>query len=337
MDELKRELSFFRSLRDNKNLIESYDIDSQFELISNYINNVIVEAINDIIPDEFQGVIDNKNYLLANMSNGLIQWKQLSEIVKNYSIDFKKIIKPLDQGNVLYVNSNQTLTLSNSAIQDDMVLSIKNSIPIFKLIEEENFDNGAIISEDIKDKTIEKENLTQELINILNGDIVQEVVNSFLENDQLKTEITSEFIKENSFNINDITKFTSDIRLPFYSYDDSKMNLISDGAITNDLVRFNSIGGISNQYFNKIEKFIIKNKFSKNAICASNFEYFFRGFCKNGEMLNFSKLSPDFKIIRDHLMESYRYFHNNSWWEVNCVDKYSFDKEVQDAFTKKGC
>lgn len=338
MDELKHELSFFRILRDNKNLIESYDIDSQFELIVDYINYVIIEAINDIIPEQYQGVQNNENYLLANNIDGSISWKPLNNLIKNYSIDLKKIKKPYSKGNILYIDTNQNLALTESAITDNMILSIKSSIPFFKLIEENNIEDEAIIADDIADKTIEKENLSQELIDILNGDVLQDIKESYLGNDNFNNfSITSNLIKNNTFN--NVEKFgVIDNKFLFVpmsgdgTYNDLQWDLIADGAITNDLINQNNPKSSLEIYFDDI-KCVIKNKFIKDAIntidiankCFKNFPF--------SELINFNKLSPDFKITRKHFGYSYM----NAQYAVNCVDKYSFDKEVQDAFTRKGC
>ena len=335
MDELKHESSFFRVLRNNKNIIESYDLDSQFELIADYINNIIVETINNIIPEEYQGIAGAENYLLANNSDGSIHWKSLNDLIKNYSIDLKKIKKPDSKGNILYINTNQNLDLTESAIADNMILSIKSSIPFFKLIEENNIEDEAIIADDIADKTIEKENLSQELIDILNGDVLQDIKESYLGNDNFNSfSITSNLIKNSTFN--NIQKFgVIDEKFLFVpisgtgTYNDLEWDLIADGAITNDLVdQEDNFQGSLVTYFDEI-KCVIKNKFCKDAINSVDICRKLFSKLPYSELISFNKLSPNFKITREHFSVSYMNYH--------CVDKYSFDKEVQDAFTRKGC
>ena len=354
MDNLNKELSFFRILRDNKNLIESYHLDSQFELIVDYINNEIIENINNLIPEIYQGTVGNKDYLLANNGDGTVNWKPFSEIIQDYSIDLKKIIKPNLKNNVLYINNDQELAISDSVIEDSMVLSMKNFIPVFKLIESDNIEDEAIIGDDIADNTIQEENLIQELIDNLNGDVEDENRNiNILQNansESLYSIIVSNLIKEKTFiNTKPFGVIDDDFLFPKnWEYDDDKYDLIEDGAITDNLIQWTkgqsvSSESLAEEYFKEpgcITSRVINDKaISKDFNSKKLFEeYFSRQNGKNSTLnrqgynfIDFNKFSPDFQIIREHFTNT----DQNA--NLYSFDKYCFDKEVMDAFTRKGC
>ena len=56
IDVLNRNLSFFRLLRNNKRIIESIDFDNGFASVIDYLNNVIVPAVNDMQAGALPGI-----------------------------------------------------------------------------------------------------------------------------------------------------------------------------------------------------------------------------------------------------------------------------------------
>jgi hypothetical protein len=343
MDNLNKELSFFRILRDNKNLIESDHLDSQFKLIVDYINNEIIENINNFIPEIYQGTVGNENYLLANNGDGTVNWKQFNEIIQDYSIDLKKIKKPNLKNNVLYINNDQELAISDAVMQDSMVLSMKNFIPVFKLIESENIEDEAIIGDDIADNTIQEENLIQELIDSLNGDVEDENRNiNILQNansESVYSIIVNNLIKEKTFiNTKPFGVIDDDFLFPKnWEYDDDKYDLIEDGAITDNLIEWtqgqSAFGtGLTYKYFKElrcITSRVINDKAISKDFNSKNFFKNYFSIYKN--IIDFNKFSPNFQIIREH-------FTNTDQGEnLYAFDKSCFDKEVADAFTRKGC
>ena len=101
VDILNRYLSYFRTLRNNKRIIESVDIDSQFTTIADYLNNVIVPAVNDMQEGALPGINGSPNYFLTNVGDGSVTFYALNEVIVNSTIASTKIEKAVGNGLVL--------------------------------------------------------------------------------------------------------------------------------------------------------------------------------------------------------------------------------------------
>lgn len=329
VDILDRNLSFFRLLRNNKRAIESFDIDSQFASVIDYLNDIIVPAVNDMQAGALPGINGSHNYFLTNVGDGSVVWNTLNNVIVDHTIATTKIEKPIGLGMVLVSNHVGHLDVIFPT-QPNMVLTYRNGdVPIYKFITTENIENRAITYADIADGTIQKENLSPTFINYLNavvplGTIIGSQFGDF--------SITPDKIAEQTITTQRKLGYIPNI-LPNNPTGNSWWSLrqhIKNGVITADKIRSDTIGS---RHFNKV-KCITKNKLAANIIDESwllpspNVKYL--PISPDNNFKNFM-VAPDFKINRAMLLKS---IPNNAAAGVRARD---FVPHVQAAFNKFGC
>lgn len=329
IDILNRNLSFFRLLRNNKRTIESIDLDSQFASVIDYLNNIIVPAVNDMQAGALPGINGSPNYFLTNVGDGSVTWNTLNNVIVDHAIATNKLIKSVYSGAVLISNNLGQLAIT-APTNLNMVLTYReNNYPIYKFITTENIENRAITYADIADGTIQKENLSPTFINYLNAVVPLGTITGSQFGD---FSITSDKIAEQTITTQRKLGYIPNI-LPNDPTGNSWWSLrqhIKNGVITADKIRSDTIGS---RHFNKV-KCITKNKLAANIIDESwllpspNVKYL--PISPDNNFKNFM-ISPDFKINRAMLLKS---IPNNAAAGVRARD---FVPHVQAAFNKFGC
>ena len=329
IDILNRNLSFFRLLRNDKRIIESFDLDSQFVSVIDYLNNVIVPAVNDMQAGALPGVMDNVNYFITNVGDGSVTFKSLDQVIPDKTIATNKLIKSVYNGAVLISNNLGQLAIT-APTNLNMVLTYReNNYPIYKFITTENIEDRAITYADIADGAINKEHLSPTFTNYLNAVVPLGVITG---NQLGDFSITLDKIAAKTITTEKKLGYIPNV-LPPNPKGNSWWSLrqhIKNGIVTPDKIRTDTIGS---RHFNRV-KCITQNKLAASIVDESwllpspnskyvpvNVDNYFTNFM----------VAPDFKINRAMLLKS---IPNNAAAGVRARD---FVPHVQAAFNKFGC
>ena len=315
IDILERNLSFFRLLRNNKRIIESIDLDSQFSSVIDYLNNVIVPAVNDMQAGALPGVIDNVNYFITNVGDGSVTFNSLDKVIPDKTIASTKIEKAVYNGAVLISNHVGHLDIVAPTAANMVLIYRNGNIPQYRFISTDNIEDRAITYADIADRSIIKEHLHQEILDIIDAAVPNETVAETL--NITGNNFTDLSITTNKFVPNTITTFNKlgiiPNTLPDFPANESlywsKIILrqhVKNGTITPNKVRPGTIGSV---HFNKVQC-ITKNKLATGVINdtylrlkpGEQYAYFAKDPDKKRFPFTSRILSPNFRIQRRHLV-----------------------------------
>jgi hypothetical protein len=315
IDILNRNLSFFRLLRNDKRTIESIDLDSGFASIIDYLNDVIVPAVNDMQAGALPGINGSPDYFLTNVGDGSVTWNTLNNVIIDHTIATTKIEKAVYNGAALISNNVGHLDIV-APTNANMVLTYRNNNkPIYKFITTENIEDRAITYADIADKSIIKEHLHQEIVDIIDAAVPNEMVADVLNitgnnfNDGSIT--TDKFVPNTITTFNKIGIIPN--TLPAFPQNESlyfsKIILrrhIKNGTITPNKIKAGTIGSL---HFNKVQC-ITKNKLAAGVINDTYLrlkpaqEYAYLALESEKRTFPFTSrmLAPDFRVQRQHLV-----------------------------------
>lgn len=315
-DILNRDLSYFRTLRNNKRLIESADIDSEFASVADYLNNEIIPDINALVAGALPGINGSANYFLTNIGDGSVTFKSLDKVIPDQTLAFSKIEKSISRGKVLVSNNLGNLGLVTNSQYDNMVLTyINGDIPQYRFISTESIEDRAITYADIADRAIIKEHLNQEILDIIDAAVPDEMIAETLNitgNNFNDLSITTD-----KFAPNTITTYNKlgiiPNNLPVFPANESlywsKIILrrhVKNGTITPNKIKPNTIGS---RHFNRVQC-ITKNKLATGVINdtylrlkpAQEYAYFSRDSSDKTFPFTARLLAPNFRLERRHLV-----------------------------------
>lgn len=335
VDSLNRNLSFFRTLRNNKRVIESYDIDFQFRSVADYLNNEIIPAVNVLVSGALPGINGSANYFLTNAGDGSVTFMSLNEVIVNNTITFNKLEKTQNSGKVLVSNNLGGLDLATGPTHANMVLTYNDgNVPEYKFITTNNIEDRAITTADFADGIIQKEHLSPIFTNYLNAIVpLGAIVGNQLEN----SSITSEKIATQTIAGNLKLGYIPNV-LPINpqgSFSCQRQH-IKNGVISPNKIRNDTIGS---RHFNMV-KCITRNKLAPNIVDESwllrspNTAYVPTNVNDPNAIANQFKsfmLSPNFKINRAMLEKT---SPSNL---TGGIKAKSFVPHVQAAFNRFGC
>ena len=315
IDILNRNLSFFRLLRNNKRTIESIDLDSGFASVIDYLNNVIVPAVNDMQAGALPGINGSPNYFLTNVGDGSVTWNTLDKVIPDKTIATTKIEKAVYNGAVLVSNQVGHLDIVASTNANMVLTYRQNNTPQYKFITTENIEERSITYADIADKAIIKEHLHQEIVDIIDAAVPNETVASTI--NITGNNFNDGAITTDKFVPNTITTFDKlgiiPNTLPAFPQNESlyysKIILrrhIKNGTITPNKIKAGTIGSL---HFNKV-KCITKNKLAAGVINdtylrlkpAQEYAYLLNDPEARTFPFTSRMLSPDFRVQRQHLL-----------------------------------
>jgi hypothetical protein len=339
VDILNRNLSFFRLLRNDKRIIESFDLDSQFASVIDYLNNVIVPAVNDMQAGALPGINGSANYFITNVGDGNVTFNTLDKVIPDKTIGFTKMEKSISQGQVLVSNNVGNLGLVTNSQYNNMVLACKkDNIPEYRFIKKENIEDRAITYADIADKSIIKEHLSQEILSIIDAPVPDQTITETL--NITGNNFNDLSITTNKFAQNTITTFNKlgiiPNTLPNFPSNESlywskiiQHQHVKNGTITPNKIKPGTIGA---RHFNRVQC-ITKNKLAPGIIddlflkLKENETYTWYSVEKAYRYFPFTTriLSPNFRIQRRHL-------YLNS--DMRPTD---FEPTVAAALRKHGC
>lgn len=347
IDILNRNLSFFRLLRNNKRTIESIDLDSGFASVIDYLNNVIVPAVNDMQAGALPGINGSPDYFLTNVGDGSVTWNTLNNVIVDSTIATTKIEKAVYNGAVLISNNVGHLDIV-APTNANMVLTYRqNNIPQYKFITTENIEDRAITYADIADKAIIKEHLHQEIVDIIDAAVPNETVAETL--NITGNNFNDGAITTDKFVPNTITTFDKlgiiPNTLPAFPQNESlyysKIILrrhIKNGTITPNKIKAGTIGSL---HFNKV-KCITKNKLAAGVINdtylrlkpAQEYAYLLNDPEARTFPFTSRMLAPDFRVQRQHLLVASSDPYN--FQALNPLNAQDFEYKVSAALRKFG-
>ena len=348
IDVLNRNLSFFRLLRNNKRIIESIDFDNGFASVIDYLNNVIVPAVNDMQAGALPGINGSPDYFLTNIGDGSVTWNTLDKVIPDKTIATTKIEKATANGKVLVSNNAGQLDVAVGPTYANMVLTYRqNNIPEYKFITTENIEDRAITYADIADKAIIKEHLHQEIVDIIDAAVPNETVASTI--NITGNNFNDGAITTDKFVPNTITTFDKlgiiPNTLPAFPQNESlyysKIILrrhIKNGTITPNKIKAGTIGSL---HFNKV-KCITKNKLAAGVINdtylrlkpAQEYAYLLNDPEARTFPFTSRMLSPDFRVQRQHLLVASSDPYNVQ--ALNPMNANDFEYKVSAALRKFG-
>lgn len=315
IDILNRNLSFFRLLRNDKRIIESIDLDSQFTSVIDYLNDVIVPAVNDMQAGALPGINGSPDYFLTNVGDGSVTWNTLNNVIVDSTIATNKLIKSVYNGAVLISNNLGQLAITAPTSLNMVLTYRENNYPIYKFITTENIEDRAITYADIADRAIIKEHLHQEIVDIIDTAVPNETVAATL--NITGNNFNDGSITANKFVPNTITTFNKlgiiPNTLPPFPQNESlyysKIILrrhVKNGTITPNKIKAGTIGSL---HFNKVQC-ITKNKLAAGVINDTYFrqkpaeEYAYLALESSKRSFPFTSrmLAPDFRVQRQHLV-----------------------------------
>lgn len=349
IDILNRNLSFFRLLRNDKRIIESFDLDSQFASVIDYLNDVIVPAINDMQAGALPGIMGSANYFLTNVGDGSITFNTLDRVIPDKTIAITKLRKATLNGKVLVSNNAGQLDIADGPTHEKMVLTYRNGdVPQYRFINTINIEDRAITYADIADKAIIKEHLSQEILDIIDAAVPNEMIAETLNitgNNFNDLSITTD-----KFAPNTITTFNKlgiiPNTLPDFPSNESlywsKIILrkhVKNGTITPNKIKPGTIGSL---HFNRVQC-ITKNKLAAGVIndtflrLKPGEEYAYLSTDSTRKSFPFTArlLAPDFRVQRQHLVvaRSDVIFVR----EAHPVGVNDFEYKVSTALKRFGC
>lgn len=329
IDILNRNLSFFRLLRNNKRIIESFDLDSGFASVIDYLNDVIVPAVNDMQAGALPGINGSVNYFLTNVGDGSVTFNTLDRVIPDKTLAFTKIEKDAYRGKVLVSNNAGQLDVADGPTYREMVLIYRNGdVPQYRFINTENIEDRAITYADIADGAINKEHLSPTFTNYLNAVVPLGVITG---NQLGDFSITPDKIAEKTITTSAKLGYIPNV-LPVNPQGAfwCQRQHIKNGVITPNKIRTDTIGS---RHFNQV-RCITQNKLAANIVDESwllpspNSKYV----AVNADnYFTNSMIAPDFKINRAMLLKS---IPNNAAAGVRARD---FVPHVQAAFNKFQC
>jgi len=337
---LDRNLSFFRLLRNNNITIESVDLDSQFGSVIDYLNDVIVPAVNNMQAQALPGINGSANYFLTNVGDGSVTFSTLAKVIPNSSIEYTKLIKlgGVQRSGFVITTNNTGIVTGNRATNPNMLLTyVVGSMPEYRFVNTNSIEDRSVTYADIADGAITNEHLHQEIIDIIDAAVPDETAmeNVLLTGNQFQNlSITTDKFTPNTINSESKLGVINNT-LPELPPNQNKIITrihIKNGTITPAKIKPNTIGAL---HFNKA-KCITRNKLASNIIDDSflrlkNESYNIFDINNQSRFWFYPRiLANDFLIKREHLKVT----TNES---NHCCRASDFETEVMLAFNRFGC
>jgi len=319
---LNRNKSYFQALRDNKVLIESYNVDSQYKEVIDYLNDSVVPAINSIVDEALPGILGNANSYLKNVGDGTTTWATIDQGIKSYSLSLSKLIK-VAVGSVLVSDGSGEITSVSTVITDQVLVSQGGSTPIWKKIQTTNIGDGEITAANIADGAIGREHLKLDVIVsaipngfIRGGDFVDQSLTSIkfanASIDSSKLGIVADYI-----NIGNFYQFGGPIKKQHVQNNTITSEKFSEMSVERkqfNKVRCVTVGKIAANTIN--DSFLLTNYLQPDATAESFFAP--------------DSLAQNFKLTTSKL-------GNNTDINGQLLSQADFEPEVAAAFRAKEC
>jgi len=146
--------------------IQAHDVDSQFNLISDYINKTVKPILDQLSKDTVPGSnnpADAGKYY-QNVGDTTTRWSFItSDVFVNNTLSLQKIDKN-NAGSILATNTSQELNTVTPTANDQILASRSNDTPIWKKLTGDNISDRGITGASIALNTITNQNLPAYLL-----------------------------------------------------------------------------------------------------------------------------------------------------------------------------
>lgn len=347
--------TFFQLLRNQKKLIEGSDFDNQFSLVVNFLNNTIVNEINQIVVEPLTGIEDFDNYFLANVGDGTLTFKPLNDLIIKNTISLNQLQPTLNIGGLLIATDDGSIDFLVNPNLDFLVLQYQEDVGlIYDQIHRESISDHSITNDHFQKFSLNINHFNENTVNLINEDKL------------LNLNFADECIDQQ--NLNAISFGKAELALDYnldYLLDEPNLYLYNreyyelygikffDGRqalanhFTPEHVRYNPGGSIQISPINFKEvqciSEIIPNSITKyfftqyNQLAINpNREFYevntYKKITQIPPYITNRVLHPNFKIFSEHLVITPV---NN--YNFRAIIKDDFDDEVKKAFENKGC
>jgi len=141
-------------------------LDSQFNMISSYLNDEVVTVLNKLSSDKIVGSTNpaDANKFLQNVGDTTTRWSAIdNDSFSDYSLSLAKLVKT-NIGSILAANSSGVIEPVSTSTTNQILSSRSHDLPIWTKIQTPNIADRSITGDSIADATITNDNLPAYLI-----------------------------------------------------------------------------------------------------------------------------------------------------------------------------
>ena len=229
-DKIKRSRNFFRDIVFKKDkTVYADDIDSQFNEVTDYFNDVLKPAIDTLVSEAVQGIAGNTGAFLHNIGDGSTDWQYVkSDGIDDFSITFEKLVKHT-ASSVLIADASGGLSTIPANSSNEVLLSREANTPIWQLVTSDHIEPKTLTGQKLG--LLSMENFQHNLFAVnVKDDVIntEHIANSNITNDKLL---------DNSITVDKLGVFDN---LPHVTQN-LTVNNIDDYAILADKIKDNTI------------------------------------------------------------------------------------------------
>jgi hypothetical protein len=229
-DKIKRSRNYFRDIifKEDKTIYAD-DIDSQFNEITDYFNDVLKPAIDTLVSEAVQGVAGNTGAFLHNIGDGSTDWQYVnSDRLDDFSITFEKLVKNT-ASSTLITNADGNLSTVPANNNNEVLISRETNTPIWQLVTSDHIEPKTLTGQQFgvlsMENFVENQFITNLVANVITTAKIRDL------------NITNDKLLDGSITYDKLGIF-SNLPAPPTTL---SLNTIDDGAITPDKIKDGSI------------------------------------------------------------------------------------------------
>ena len=229
-DKINRSRNFFRDiiLKEDKTIYAD-DIDSQFNEVTDYFNDVLKPAIDTLVSEAVQGIAGNTGAFLHNIGDGSTDWQYVnSDRLDDFSITFEKLVKHTTSS-VLIADASGGLSVVPANSSNEVLICREANTPIWQLV----------TSDHIEPKTLTGQQLgVLSMENFVQNQFITNLVANVITTAKIPDlNITNDKLLDGSITYDKLGIFSNLPAIPTGLSSDT----IASGAITSDKIKDNTI------------------------------------------------------------------------------------------------
>lgn len=191
-----RDLTYFQTVRNNRDLNTGYIYDTEFSKLQNYINNKIIPTINSIKFNKVHGVVNSDGYLLRTIGNQLTKFDRVQNAdIPNKIITFNRLSR-ITPNSMIYHNQNDLISIPYVALNTTLVN--KNDNCTFQKIVTANIRNSSISSTKVRLNVLDFNHLSLAAINSIVSNAIPNI--KILDSAIDQTKLADKAITESKLN-----------------------------------------------------------------------------------------------------------------------------------------
>ena len=229
IDNFRRVANYFNT----SNTLKAGGVDSQFNLISDYLDNKVVPILNKLISDSIPGSVNpaDINKFLQNVGDGTTTWSAInSDSIADGGLAFSKLARA-NPGSILASGANQILRAVTPTETNQVLVSVANDAPIWRKLVDADIEERSIKANHIAPNSIRGFNVAPNVLNT-------QLINNTIDNAKLKDRSIKTVHLQNGFATD--AKF-SNSTLIRYTYGTIRPDWLPDWFIMSDKIEDGSI------------------------------------------------------------------------------------------------